>query len=49
MITGVLGPILLLIGVLWKGRAGKIYSVPEAILAALALVGATWRTPEMQE
>jgi hypothetical protein len=49
MITGVLGLILLLIGVLWKGRAGKIYSAPEAILAALALVGATWRTPEKQE
>lgn len=36
IITGGLGLILLLIGILWKGRPGKIYSIPAVILAALA-------------
>jgi hypothetical protein len=36
-ITGGLGLILLLIGIFWSGRIGKRYSIPGAILAALAV------------
>ena len=35
-ITGGIGLILLLIGIFWKGRIGKRYSIPGAILAVLA-------------
>lgn len=37
-ITGGIGLILLLIGVFWKGRTGKRYSIPSAILATLAVL-----------
>lgn len=37
-ITGGIGLILLLIGILWQGRAGRRYSIPGAILAALAVL-----------
>jgi hypothetical protein len=37
-ITGGIGLILLLVGIFWKGRIGKRYSIPGAILAALAVV-----------
>ena len=36
-ITGVIGLILLLVGLFGRGKIGKRYSVPGAILAALAL------------
>lgn len=35
-ITGGIGLILLLVGIFWKGGIGKRYSIPGAILAALA-------------
>ena len=37
-ITGGISLILLLIGKLWRGRIGKRYSIPGAILAALAVL-----------
>ncbi len=37
-ITGGIGLILLLIGIFWKGRTGKRYSIPSAILATLAVL-----------
>ncbi|MBN1315816.1 MAG: nucleoside hydrolase, partial [Anaerolineales bacterium] len=37
-ITGGTGLFLLLIGIFWKGRTGKRYSIPGAILAALAVL-----------
>ena len=37
-ITGGIGLILLLVGMLWRGRIGKRYSIPGAILAALAVL-----------
>jgi hypothetical protein len=37
-ITGGIGLILLLIGIFWRGRIGKRYSIPGAILAALAVL-----------
>jgi hypothetical protein len=37
-ITGGIGLILLLVGIFWKGRIGKRYSIPGAILAALAVL-----------
>ena len=37
-ITGGIGLILLLIGIFWKGRIEKRYSIPGAILAALAVL-----------
>jgi hypothetical protein len=36
--TGGIGLILLLVGIFWRGRIGKRYSIPGAILAALALL-----------
>jgi hypothetical protein len=38
LITGGIGLILLLIGIFWKGRNEKRYSIPGAILAALAIL-----------
>ena len=38
LITGGIGLILLLTGIFWKGRTGKRYSIPGAILAALAVL-----------
>jgi hypothetical protein len=38
LITGGIGLILLLIGIFWKGRTGKRYSIPGAILAALVIL-----------
>jgi hypothetical protein len=37
-ITGGIGLILLLVGIFWRGRVGKRYSIPGAILAALAVL-----------
>ena len=37
-ITGGIGLILLLVGMFWKGKIGKRYSIPGAILAALAVL-----------
>jgi pyrimidine-specific ribonucleoside hydrolase len=37
-ITGGIGLILLLVGIFWKGRTGKRYSIPGVILAALPLI-----------
>ena len=37
-ITGGIGLILLLVGVFWRGRIEKRYSIPGAILAALAIL-----------
>ena len=37
LITGGIGFILLLVGIFWSGRVGKSYSIPGAILAALAV------------
>jgi len=36
LITGGIGLILLLVGIFWRGRSEKRYSIPGAILAALA-------------
>ncbi len=36
LITAAIGLILFLVGIFWKGRAGKRYSIPGAILASLA-------------
>jgi len=36
-ITGGIGLILLLIGIFWRGRIGKAYSIPAAVLTALAV------------
>lgn len=36
-ITGGIGLILLLVGIFWKGRTGRRYSIPGAILATLAV------------
>ncbi len=36
--TGGIGLILLLVGMFWKGRIGRRYSIPGAILAALAVL-----------
>lgn len=41
IITGSIGCILLLVGLFFKGRAGTRYSVPGAILAALAAIVVT--------
>ena len=38
LITGGIGLILLLIGIFWRGRIEKRYSIPGAILAALAIL-----------
>ena len=49
-ITGGIGFILLLTGVFWKGRTGKRYSIPSAILATLAVlvvVGCFYRVLEL--
>ena len=37
-ITGGIGLILLLVGIFWRGRIEKRYSIPGAILAALAVL-----------
>jgi len=37
IITGGIGLILLLVGMFWRGRAGRTYSIPAAILTALAV------------
>jgi hypothetical protein len=37
-VTGTIGLILLLVGIFWRGRIGKRYSIPGAILAALAVL-----------
>jgi hypothetical protein len=37
-ITGSIGIILLLVGMFWRGRIGKRYSIPGAIVAALAIL-----------
>ena len=37
-ITGGIGLILLLVGIFWRGRIEKRYSIPGAILAALAIL-----------
>ena len=37
-VTGGIGLILLLVGIFWRGRIGKKYSIPGAILAALAVL-----------
>ena len=37
-ITGGIGLILLLMGIFWRGRIEKRYSIPGAILAALAIL-----------
>ena len=37
-ITGGIGLILLLVGIIWKGRIGKRYSIPGTILATLAIL-----------
>lgn len=37
-ITGGIGLILLLVGIFWKGRTGKRYAIPGAILATLAVL-----------
>ena len=37
-ITGSIGFIILLVGIFWKGRTGKRYSIPSAILATLAVL-----------
>jgi hypothetical protein len=49
-ITGGIGLILLLIGVFWKGRTGKRYAIPGAILATLAVfvvIGCFYRILEI--
>lgn len=49
-VTGGVGLILLLVGILWRGRIGKRYSIPGAVLAALAIlvvVGCFWRILEI--
>ena len=38
LITGGIGLILLLVGIFWRGRIEKRYSIPGAILAALAVL-----------
>jgi hypothetical protein len=38
LITGGLGLILLLVGIFWRGRIGKRFSISGAILAALAVL-----------
>lgn len=38
MITGGIGLILLLVGIFWRGKNGKRYTFPGAILAALAIL-----------
>ena len=38
LITGGIGLILLLVGIFWRGRIEKRYSIPGAILAALAIL-----------
>jgi hypothetical protein len=38
LITGAIGLILLLVGIFWKGRIGKRYSMPGALLASLAVL-----------
>ena len=48
--TGGIGLILLLIGIFWKGRTGKRYSIPSAILATLAalvVIGSFYRVLEI--
>ena len=37
-ITGGIGLILLLVGIFWRGRIGKRYSIPGAVLAALTVL-----------
>ena len=37
-ITGGIGLILLLVGIFWRGRIGRRYSIPGAILAALVVL-----------
>lgn len=37
-VTGGIGLILLLVGMFWRGRTGKIYSLPAAILSAVAII-----------
>ncbi len=38
LVTGGIGLILLFLGIFWRGRIGKRYSIPGAILAALAVL-----------
>jgi hypothetical protein len=50
LVTGGIGLILLLVGIFWSGRIGKRYSIPGAILAALAVfvvVGCFYRILEI--
>ncbi len=37
-VTGGIGLILLLVGIFWRGRIGKRYSIPGAILSVLAVL-----------
>jgi hypothetical protein len=37
-VTGGIGLILLLVGIFWRGRIGKRYSIPGAVSAALAVL-----------
>ena len=37
-ITGGIGLILILVGIFWRGRIGKRYSIPGAVLAALTVL-----------
>jgi hypothetical protein len=49
-ITGGIGLILILVGMFWRGRIGKRYSIPGAILAALAIfvvIGCFYRILEI--
>jgi hypothetical protein len=49
-IAGGIGLILLLLGIFWRGRIGKRYSIPGAILAALAalvVIGCFYRILEI--
>jgi hypothetical protein len=49
-ITGGIGLILLLVGIFWRGSIGKRYSIPGAILAALAVfvvIGCFYRILEI--
>ena len=50
LITGGIGLILLLVGIFWRGRIEKRYSIPGAILAALAVfvvIGCFYRILEI--
>ena len=50
LITGGIGLILLLVGMFWRARTGKRYSIPGAILAALAIfvvIGCFYRILEI--